>query len=85
MSEQLTGLKSEYTDKLRRLKLLEAGVDYGEIDTYIKYLSADKSDEIEKQAAELVADIEQKSNFGDAYCDDKKVWNPFKIKGEDEI
>lgn len=77
MSEQLNELKSEYTDKLRRLKLLEAGVDYGEIDTYIKYLSANKSSEIEKQAAELVADIKQQGSFGDVYIDER-TWRPFK-------
>ncbi|MFS0614820.1 hypothetical protein [Lederbergia ruris] len=77
MSEQLTGLKSEYTDKLRRLKLLEAGVEYGQIDTYIKYLTSDSADEIEKQAAELVADIKQQDNYGDVYIDDR-TWRPFK-------
>lgn len=77
MSEQLNELKSEYTDKLRRLKLLEAGVDYGQIDTYIKYLTSDSADEIEKQAAEIVADIKQQGSFGDVYIDER-TWRPFK-------
>lgn len=73
MSEELERVKSDYLAKLKKLKLLEAGVDYTDLDVYIKYISADNEEEIEKQVAELVTDIEQ-HNTAKA---DKKTWRPF--------
>lgn len=63
MSEELERIKSDYTTKLKKLKLLEAGVDYTDLDVYVKYISADNEEEIEKQAQELVADIKQHFNI----------------------
>lgn len=73
MSEELERLKSDYLAKFKKLKLLEAGIDITAADTYVKYISAEKPEEIEKQVAELIADIEQ-HNTAKA---DKKVWRPF--------
>lgn len=73
MSEELERIKSDYLTKLKKLKLLEAGVDITGVDAYVKYIKADNEDEIEKQARELVADIEQ-HNTAKA---DKKTWRPF--------
>lgn len=75
MSEELERLKSDYTTKLKKLKLLEAGIDITDVNTYIKYISADNEDEIEKQAQELVTDIRQ--HHFTATAKDKNVWRPF--------
>lgn len=72
-SEELARIKSDYLAKFKKLKLLEAGIDITAADTYVKYISAEKPEEIEKQVQELIADIEQ-HNTGK---DNKKTWNPF--------
>lgn len=79
MSEQLTELeqtKAEYIEKLRKVKLVEAGVDIGDVDIYVKYISADDSEGIEKEVQEIVADIEQHNTATDVYHD-KRAWKPF--------
>lgn len=72
-SEELARIKSDYLTKLKKLKLLEAGVDITGVDKYIKYISAEKPEEIEKQVAELITDIERHNTAKL----DKKTWNPF--------
>lgn len=76
MKKKLEQAKAEYIDKLKRLKLAQAGVSYDDIDTYVKYLTADKEKEIEQQAKAIVADIKKEDSFGDVYVDDR-VWKPF--------
>ena len=76
MSDKLEQARAEYIDKLRKLKLLEAGVDYGDVDVYVKYLQADNADELEQEAAAIVADIKQQSTVQDAYIDER-IWKPF--------
>lgn len=73
MSEELARIKSDYLTKLKKLKLLEAGVDITGVDTYVKYISAEKPEEIEKQVQELIADIAQHNTAKL----DKNVWKPF--------
>lgn len=73
MSEELARIKSDYLTKLKKLKLLEAGVDISGVDKYVKYINADNEDEIEKQVAELIADIKQHNTAKD----NKKTWRPF--------
>lgn len=72
-NEELERLKNDYTTKLKKLKLLEAGVDISGVDKYVKYISADNEKEIEKQVAELITDIEQHNTAKL----DKKTWRPF--------
>lgn len=72
-SEELERVKGDYLAKFKKLKLLEAGVDITAADKYVKYIKASDEKEIEKQVAELIADIEQ-HNTAKA---DKKVWRPF--------
>jgi len=76
LSDKLEQARAEYIDKLRKLKLLEAGVDYGDVDVYVKYLQADNADELEQEAAAIVADIKQQSTVQDAYIDER-IWKPF--------
>lgn len=76
MSEKLEQAKTEYLDKLKRVKLLEAGVDYSDVDVYVKYLQADNVDELEQEAAAIVADIKQQSTVQDTYIDER-IWKPF--------
>ncbi|MDY0409967.1 hypothetical protein ACFFIS_04745 [Virgibacillus soli] len=76
MSKKLTQARADYTDKLKRLKLLEAGVDYNDVDTYVKYLASDDEKEIEKEAQAIVADIKQQSTATDVYHDER-TWKPF--------
>lgn len=76
MSDKLNELykvKSDYLTKLKKVKLIEAGVDITAADTYIKYISAEKPEEIEKQVQELIADIKQHNTAKD----NKKIWRPF--------
>lgn len=76
MSEKLEQARTEYLEKLRKVKLIEAGVDYSDVDIYTKYISADKPADIEKEAREIVADIKQQNTAADVYQDTRK-WNPF--------
>lgn len=77
MSEKLVQAKSEYLDKLRKVKLAEAGVDISEVDVYAKYISAEKPGDIEKEAREIYSDIRQQNTATDVHHD-SRVWNPFK-------
>ena len=72
-SEELARVKSDYLTKLKKLKLLEAGVDITGVDKYVKYINAVDEDEIEKQVAELIADIKQHNTAKD----NKKIWQLF--------
>lgn len=76
---KLSELQQEYTDKLKRLKLLDAGVDYTDIDVYAKYLKSDTAEELENEVELLVADIKQQNTAQDGYGDpgDHSVWRPF--------
>ena len=77
MSEKLEQAKADYLTKLKKVKLAEAGIDYNDLDVYVKYISAEDEKEIEKEAQAIVADVKQQNkNFGDVYQDDK-VWRPF--------
>ena len=73
MSEELERLKNDYTTKLKKLKLLEAGIDITGVDKYVKYINASDEKEIEKQVQELIADIKQHNTAKD----NKKTWKPF--------
>ncbi len=72
-SEELERVKGDYLAKLKKLKLLEAGVDITAADKYVKYIKASDEKEIEKQVQELIADIEQHNTAKL----DKKTWRPF--------
>ena len=76
MSDKLEQAKTEYIDKLKRVKLLEAGVDYSDVDVYVKYLQAEDEEEIEEEAQAIVADIKQHSTVQDTYIDER-VWRLF--------
>lgn len=78
MSNKLDQAKSDYIEKLKKVKLAEAGIDdYNDLDVYVKYISAESEKEIEKEAQAIVADVKQQNkNFADAYID-KRVWKPF--------
>lgn len=76
MSEKHEQVKAEYIDKLRKVKLLEAGIDMADVDVYTKYINADDEEAIEKQAQALVADIQQQNTATDVYHDER-VWKPF--------
>lgn len=76
MSEKLNAKRKEYIEKLKRLKLAEAGVAYDDLDTYVKYLNADSKEEIEKQAQAIVSDIKQHHPALDSYRNNH-IWKPF--------
>lgn len=76
MSEKLEQAKIEYLEKLKQVKLIEAGIGLADLGVYTKYISASDEAEIERQAAQLVTDVKQHNSFGDVYRDDK-VWRPF--------
>lgn len=75
-TKELEQAKSDYLTKLKKVKLLEAGIDYNDVDVYIKYINAEDEKEIERQAAEIVADIKQHNTATDVYIDDR-AWKPF--------
>jgi len=76
LNDKLEQTKSEYLDKLKRVKLLEAGVDYSDVETYTKYLQSDDEEGIEQEAQAIVADIKQQSTVQDNYIDER-VWRVF--------
>jgi len=76
LNDKLEQAKTEYIDKLKRVKLLEAGVDYSDVETYTKYLQSDDEEGIEQEAQEIVADIKKQSTVQDAYIDER-IWKPF--------
>lgn len=78
MDEQTSKLeqaKADYIDKKKRLALLDVGIDYNDVSTYVKYIDATSNAEIKRQAAEIAADIDQ-HNTADAYIDNR-TWKPF--------
>lgn len=81
MSEKLEQAKSEYIEKLKRVKLIEAGVGIDDVDRYIKYIDSTDAETIEQEAQAIVSDINQQDGFGDVYNqlleESKNVWKPF--------
>ena len=60
MDEQTSKLeqaKADYLDKQKRLALLDAGISYNDVSTYVKYVKATSNAEIKQQAEELAQDI----------------------------
>lgn len=76
MSEELEKAKSEYLLKLRHIKLLEAGVNFDDVERYTKFINAENEEEIENQAQTVAADIKREDNYADVYTDDR-TWKPF--------
>lgn len=76
MSEKLSQARTEYLEKLRKVKLLEAGVDYSDVDIYTKYINAEKPADIEKEARAIADDIKENNTATDVNHDTRK-WNPF--------
>jgi len=50
-------LQQTYISQYKKLALLDAGIDYTDIDAYEKYLTGDDEHEIKQQAEELAQDI----------------------------
>lgn len=75
MANELQQLKDVYMEKLKRLALIESGADYGEVDNYIKYLTADTPELIAAQADELLHDVKQVDNYADP--SQSKTFKPF--------
>ena len=50
-------LQQTYISRLKKLALLDAGIDYSDLSTYEKYLTSNDEQEIKQQAEELAADI----------------------------
>lgn len=50
-------LQQTYISQYKKLALLDAGIDYTDIDAYEKYLTSNDEQEIKQQAEELAADI----------------------------
>lgn len=75
-TSKLEQAKADYIEKLKKVKLLDAGIDYDDVDRYIKYIDADSEEEINRQANELADDINQQSQLADVYIDEH-VWKPF--------
>jgi len=50
-------LQQAYVSKLKKLALLDAGIDYTNLTAYEKYLTGDDEQEIKRQAEELAQDI----------------------------
>lgn len=78
MSETLLKLQEEYTDKVKRLKLLDAGIDHGDIDIYVKYLKSDAEEDLTHEVELLVADVRQQNTSQFADASNSGVWSPFK-------
>ena len=76
MSNKLDQAKSDYIEKLKKVKLAEAGIDYNDLDVYVKYISAEDEKEIEKEAQAIVADLKQHNTATDVHHDPRS-WNPF--------
>lgn len=77
MGNKLEQAKADYLTKLKKVKLAEAGIDYNDLNVYVKYINAEDEKEIEKEAQAIVADLKQHNkNIGDVRQDDK-VWRPF--------
>lgn len=76
MSEKLDVIKSEYISKLRKLSLLDAGMNYNDIETYEHYLKSDEPEELEQEAQAIVSDVNQEDNFGDP-SENRTTWKIF--------
>lgn len=76
MSEKLEQAKSNYLEKLKRVKLLEAGVNHSDVDVYVKYLKSDDEQELEEEAQAIVADINGEDGFGDP-SQNRTTWKIF--------
>ena len=66
-NDKLEQTKNEYFNKLKQLKLIEAGIDVDIVDNYTKYITADSPDKIEEQAEALAEDVKKQDNYGDVY------------------
>lgn len=75
-TKELEQVKADYLTKVKQVALIEAGIDFNDVDVYIKYINADDEKEIERQASEIVADIERRNTATNVYIDDR-VWKPF--------
>ena len=75
-NNKLEQTKNEYFNKLKRVKLIEAGIDVDVVDTYTKYITADSPNKIEEQAEELAEDVKRQDSYGDVYnaLQDNKTW-----------
>lgn len=74
----LEELKREYTEKYKRLALLDCGIDYTDIDTYVKYLTSDDEKQIKQQAEELAQDIDAHNTAkSDVHHDKQKTLRLF--------
>lgn len=76
MNEELEQVKKDYLDKLRKVKLIEAGIDINEVDRYVKYVNVDDEQEIEEQANTIAADANRKPNYINQHVD-SRTWKPF--------
>jgi len=75
-NDKLEQTKNEYFNKLKQVKLIEAGIDVDIVDNYTKYITADSPKEIEEQAEALAEDVKKQDNYGDVYnaLQDNKTW-----------
>jgi len=78
IKEKLDAAKADYIEKLKRLALLEAGVDYSDVDNYVKYLTADNEEEIAEEAEALAADLKAQNTARTDVYHDRRSFNPFK-------
>jgi len=76
MDEKLEQAKTQYIDKLKKTKLAELGVDFNDLDVYVKYINADDEAGIEKEARTIVSDIKKQNTATDVYHD-SRTWKPF--------
>ena len=66
-------LQKTYVSKLKKLALLDAGIDYSDLSTYEKYLTGDDEQEIKRQAEELAQDISAHNTATDVYHDKRTL------------
>jgi len=77
MSDKLEQARNEYLDKVKKIALLDAGVEYEDVDKYVKYVNVDDEGLIKREADAIVADIKQQNTtqYGDP--GQNTVWRPF--------
>lgn len=73
-NDKLEQTRNEYFNKLKQVKLVEAGIDIDIVDNYTKYITADSAKEIEEQAEELAQDVKRQDNYGDVYNALQNTW-----------
>lgn len=78
IKEKLEAAKAEYIEKLKRLALLEQGVDYSDVDNYTKYITAEDEEEIETEAEALADDLKAQNTARTDVYHDRRSFNPFK-------